>query len=199
MLNLFLSYLLIYKYAILFSVVFLTSLGLPLPATALIVAAGAFAAQGYFDFWGILACVFVASVLGDISGYFISRRYGKRILMGVGFKSILSSSNFLALEKIFKNRSISAIFYSRFLLTHLGPSINILSGLSKIPGTKFITYDVIGEILYAVIFTSLGYIFANQWEMISSISQDIISILVLSVLLLILLAVLWRMRNGKKK
>lgn len=199
MLNLFLSYLLIYKYAILFSVVFLTSLGLPLPATALIVAAGAFAAQGYFDFWGILACVFVASVLGDISGYFISRRYGKRILMWVGFKSILSSSNFLALEKIFKNRSISAIFYSRFLLTHLWPSINILSGLSKIPWTKFITYDVIGEILYAVIFTSLGYIFANQWEMISSISQDIISILVLSVLLLILLAVLWRMRNGKKK
>jgi len=66
MLNLFLSYLLIYKYAILFSVVFVTSFGLPLPATALIVAAGAFAAQGYFDFWNIFVCVFIASTLGDI-------------------------------------------------------------------------------------------------------------------------------------
>lgn len=199
MLNLFLSYLLIYKYAILFLVVFLTSLGLPLPATALIVAAGAFAAQGYFDFWSILACVFVASVLGDLSGYFVSLRYGRVILMRIGFGRILSSSNFLALEKIFRNRSITAIFYSRFLLTHLGPSINLLSGLSRITPRKFITYDILGEILYAFIFTSLGYVFANQWEMISSISQDVITILVLIVLLLILFAVLWRMRNGKKK
>lgn len=199
MLNLFLSYLLIYKYAILFLVVFLTSFGLPLPATALIVAAGAFAAQGYFDFWSIFVCVLISSVLGDISGYFISRWYGKRILIHIGFKSIFSSSNFLALEKIFKDRTASAIFYSRFVLTHLGPSINILSGLSRIPYKKFITYDILGEILYAIIFVGLGYTFANQWEMISSISQDIITILVLIVLLIILFAVLWRMRNGKKR
>lgn len=199
MLNLFLSYLLIYKYAILFLVVFFTSLWLPLPATALIVAAGAFAAQGYFDFWSIFVCVLIASVLGDISGYFISRRYGKRILMRIGLKSILSSSNFLALENIFKNRSVSTIFYSRFALTHLGPSINILSGLSKIDRRKFITYDILGEILYAIIFSSLGYTFADQWEMISSISQDIITIIVLIFILIILFAVLWRFRNGKGK
>jgi len=119
--------------------------------------------------------------------------------MYIGFKKILSSSNFLALEKIFKDRSTSAIFYSRFVLTHLGPSVNILSGLSKISRKKFITYDILGEMLYAVIFSGLGYTFANQWEMISSISQDIITILVLIVLLLIVFALLWRMRNGKKK
>lgn len=199
MLNLFLSYLLIYKYAILFLVVFLTSLGLPLPATALIVAAGAFAAQGYFDFVNILICAFMASVLGDISGYFISLRYGREILMKIGFKWILVSSNFRAVERLFMNRSGAAIFYSRFLLTHLGPAINILSGLSKIDRKKFITYDIFGEILYAVIFSGLGYTFAAQWEMISSISQDVITIIVLIVLLIMLFAVLWRMQKGKKK
>ena len=45
MIAFFLSYLLVYKYAILFFVVAVTSVGVPLPATALIVAAGAFAAQ----------------------------------------------------------------------------------------------------------------------------------------------------------
>lgn len=199
MLNLFLSYILIYKYAILFLVVYLTSFGIPLPATVLIVAAGAFAAQGYFDFQKIFIYVFVASVLGDITGYFVSLKYGRRILMHVGFKRLFSSPNFHALEKIFMNRSLAIIFYTRFILTHLGPSINLLSGLSGITPRKFITYDILGEILYAFIFTSLGYVFANQWEMISSISQDIITILVLIVLLIILFAVLWRMRNGKKK
>lgn len=50
MLTFLLSYLLVYKYTILFCVITGASFGIPLPATALIMAAGAFAAQGYLSF-----------------------------------------------------------------------------------------------------------------------------------------------------
>lgn len=53
MLSFFLSYLLVYKYTVLFSVIALASFGAPIPATALLIAAGAFAAQGYLDFQSI--------------------------------------------------------------------------------------------------------------------------------------------------
>jgi len=77
MLGIFLSYLLVYKYLVLFLIVFLASLILPLPATALIMAAGAFSSQGYFNFSEVLLVAFAGSVLGDCCGYFISFYFGK--------------------------------------------------------------------------------------------------------------------------
>lgn len=53
MLSFLLSYLLVYKYTVLFLVIVSASFGVPIPATALIIAAGAFSAQGYLDFSSI--------------------------------------------------------------------------------------------------------------------------------------------------
>lgn len=192
-----LSYLLLYKYAVLFFVVTSASFGLPIPATALLIAAGAFAAQGYFDLYSIFIYGFFASILGDIAGYFISFRYGRNIFIRVGLKGLLTSPRFQALETLFAHHSTSTIFSSRFLTTSLGPSVNILSGLTKISYKKFLFYDIVGELLYVVLFSGLGYIFSDQWETISQISGDMSTILVLAILLLVLFTVIWRV-NGKK-
>lgn len=53
MLSFFLSYLLIYKYTVLFFVIAFASFGFPLPATALLVATGAFVAQGYLSVYAL--------------------------------------------------------------------------------------------------------------------------------------------------
>jgi len=195
MLAFFLSSLLIYKYVVLFLVVATASFGLPIPATVLLMAAGAFAAQGYLDFSGILAYGFSASVLGDMAGYFVSLRYGRDILARIGFKSLLASPKFTVVEALFARRSAPFIFSSRFLATSLGPAVNILSGLAKIPYKKFLLYDLLGELLYVLLFGGLGYTFGNQWETISKISQDIIAILVLIVILIVLFVVVRRVKN----
>jgi membrane-associated protein len=67
--------------------------------------------------------------------------------------------------------------------------VNILAGLSKTSPKKFILFDVLGEVLYVLIFSGLGYMFSDQWEMISSIAGDVTSVLVLIIILVILLAV----------
>lgn len=78
MLDFLLSYFLVYTYAILIAVVFLASFGIPLPATALVIAAGAFASQGYLDITWVFCSVFFASVLGDNTIFhLISRSGGK--------------------------------------------------------------------------------------------------------------------------
>jgi membrane protein DedA with SNARE-associated domain len=198
MLTFFLSYLLVYKYAVLSIVIFTASFGVPIPATTLLTAAGAFAAQGYFDMYSIFICGFFASTLGDITGYFVSFRYGQEVLMRIGFRKLLTSSRFQALEVIFSRHSTSTIFSSRFLITTLGPMVNILSGLTKVNYKKFLLYDILGEFLYVIIFTGLGYVFSDQWETISQISEDTTTILVLIVVLLAIFAILWRVRNEKK-
>ncbi|MDD5198084.1 MAG: DedA family protein [Candidatus Gracilibacteria bacterium] len=198
MLSFFLSSLLIYKYAVLFLVIATASFGFPIPATALLIAAGAFAAQGYFDLYTIFICGFFASTLGDVIGYCISFRYGRDILVRIGLKNLLISPKFQALEILFARHSTFTIFSSRFLTTSLGPTVNILAGLTKITYKKFLFYDIAGEFIYVILFAGLGYIFSDQWETISRISGDTTSILVLIIILLVLFTVLWRARNGKK-
>lgn len=101
-------------------------------------AAGAFASQGYFGITEILAYSLLACVLGDALGYGVSYRYGRKAFEKIGFKKILETAKFAALEDLFSKHSASAIFTSRFLATGLGPTVNLLSGFSKTPFKKFI-------------------------------------------------------------
>ncbi len=63
MLDFLLSSLLVWKYALLFGVVSFAAFGFPIPATALVVAAGAFAAQGYFDVFPVFASAMAAAIV----------------------------------------------------------------------------------------------------------------------------------------
>jgi len=102
------------------------------------------------------------------------------------------------MEKTFAKHMGSSVFLSRFLATGLGPAVNVLAGLSKTPFRKFLPYVVVGEVLYVVLFLALGYAFGDQWEAISNITQDIGTIIMLVIVLLGLLATLFRVRRARK-
>ena len=189
MIEFFLSYFLIYQYFLLFFVVVLASFGLPLPATALLVAAGAFAAQGYLEIESIVFWWILSRVLGDTISYFVALRYGRRSLARVGFGSMLQSPKFTTIEELFKKYTKTSIFLSRFLVTNLGPVVNILAGLWHISFKKFLLFGFLGEVLYVLIFSGLGYIFSDQWEVISSIAGNITSVLVLIIILVVITSV----------
>lgn len=197
MLTFLLSYLLVYKYTILFCVITGASFGIPLPATALIMAAGAFAAQGYLSFSDIFFYWLLASVFGDTLGYIISLRYGREIFIRMGLGKIFLSPKFTVIENLFTKYSAMTIFSSRFLATTMGPVINILSGVTKIHYKKFLLYDILGECCYVLLYGGLGYVFGDQWEAISQISGDIASIIVLIVILIVLFIIALRRKNGQ--
>src|ERR1700733_15170510 len=76
----FLSFLLLYKYVALFAFIFTAAVILPLPDNSILLATGAFASQGYFEFWISLLVALVANVAGDLVGYFLAKRWGKAAL-----------------------------------------------------------------------------------------------------------------------
>ncbi len=73
-----LSYLLLYKYVAVSVVSFLAGLILPLPSNALLLAAGAFASQGYISATAVFFFALVSNVLGDSLGYALTR-FGERV------------------------------------------------------------------------------------------------------------------------
>jgi membrane protein DedA with SNARE-associated domain len=191
MLAVFLSYLLLYKYLALFLVTLLAAFLLPLPATAFIIAAGAFASQGYFNFFEIIGVGFIGSIIGDALGYFISLHWGKDVLKRIGFRRILSSRKFVEMENYFSQYAVSTIFFTRFLVTSLGSMINILSGLSKVPPKKFLVFDWMGEFVYVALYAGLGYIVGDEWRYLSNIIEEIAIILLLLVLIFLVVRVVF--------
>jgi len=143
-------------------VLFIGGLGVPLPCTVLVIAAGAFARQGFLP-WGSAAIIGIISVvIGDslsyslghyASGYVLDRFSGKQ--------------SWMEAEKSFEKWGPLSIFFSRFLVTAIALPVNLLSGTTRYPFRKFFLFDVMGEAVWVFGYGGLGYLFGSQWEVVN--------------------------------
>src|SRR6187549_3189902 len=68
-----------YSLPTLFTVLFITAMGVPLPATFVLILAGSLVEQGELSMIAAFAVAFSATVMGDNIGYFIGRWGGVRL------------------------------------------------------------------------------------------------------------------------
>jgi len=168
-----LEFLQVYGYPILWLYAFIAAFGVPLPVTLLLLAAGAFSAQGDFNVALLVAIATSASVAGDCAGYLVGRLWGSRVL------DWLPRSRFggrfidqRAIERsrlYFQRRGGWAIFLTRFLLTALGSVTNLVAGTELFPFRSFLLCDFSGEALGAIIPLALGFAFSASWEAVGDI------------------------------
>lgn len=194
-LPLLISWLQLYGYPVLAICVFSASVGIPLPVSLMLLAAGAFAALGDFNLGLLLLIAVVASTAGDSTGYCIGRFGGAKLLPWVARQKqvrLLSPRvlDGLARSRLyFQKRGGWAIFLSRFLFSALGGTINLVAGAELYPYPRFLLLDCSGEFLGAIIPLVLGYAFGASWEEVGDI-LGAASALVLALLLAIYLAYL---------
>jgi membrane protein DedA with SNARE-associated domain/rhodanese-related sulfurtransferase len=72
--------LLTYGYLLLFAWVLVAQLGIPLPATPVLLAAGALTAENQLNFSLVLLVGLAASLIADTAWFFVGRRYGHLVL-----------------------------------------------------------------------------------------------------------------------
>lgn len=159
-----------YGYPILWLSVFIGALGIPLPNTLVLLAAGAFAAAGDFNFALLLLVSISAFVAGDNCSYWIGRRWGSKLLAHLEKSGRLLKPQTLARSRAYFHRLGGwAIFCSRFLVSALGGALNLLAGAEIYPYRRFLVFDIGGESLGALLPLSLGYIFGASWGLVGDI------------------------------
>ena len=184
--HLILPYLLTYKYLALFSITLVAALILPIPPGTLIMGASAFAYQGLLSFPLVIASAALGNIVGDNIGYWLARKYGKKVLIKIGFKKTLESTKYQSIETKLKARPGFLIFISRFeVFTNL--AVNLICGLSKVPYKKYLFYEVIGEVLQVSIYASIGYFFGENWELINALIGRFLVVIILVALLFVIL------------
>jgi membrane-associated protein len=183
-------YILLYKYWAIFVFTFLASLAIPIPAGTLLITSSAFASQGYFNITTIFIVVYAANLAGDNLSYWLARLYGKKILSRVKFiDKILSSKNFMLIERSIKKHPGPFIFISRFeVISTL--TTNMVCGLSKMPYKKFLIFEAEGTFANILFYAALGYVFGDSWQAINKLIGNFS--LLLFLLLILGLSLFWK-------
>ncbi len=173
-----------YGYPVLWLSVFVAAAGIPLPASLVLLAAGAFAALGDFNVIILALIALSASVCGDSLGYLIGRRWGSKVLGWLEqHGQLFISPQTIARSRVrFQRQGGWAVFLSRFLFSALGGAVNLFAGMELYPYRRFLPYDIAGEALGAILPLGLGFVFGAAWEAVGDI-LGAIAVLFLALLL----------------
>lgn len=140
---------------------FLSCLALPVPASLVMLAAGGFAAAGDLVLWQVVGAAFGGAVAGDHAGFILGRRAGGPILDRLARRPGRSAAIAHARSHV-RDRGTAAVFLSRWLLSPLGPYVNLAGGAAGLPLRRFTPPDLAGEAIWVAVYTGLGYIFADR-------------------------------------
>lgn len=180
-----LSALVLYGLPVLFAVTLVAAIGAPLPASLLLIAAGAFAADGQLDYWSIVVVATLAAVMGDHLGYGLGR-WGGRRLLDRNSRWLGGSQRIQQAEDVATRYGGVGVFLSRWLITAVGPLINLTSGIAKMGWPRFFAFDVAGELLWTLLYTYVGLLFSTQVQVMSELLGDLTGLLLGLVLVVVL-------------
>jgi membrane-associated protein len=150
-----------------------------LPGDSLLFAAGTFAALGSLDLWLLVALLIGAAILGDTVNYWVGAWIGPRAFSG----------NVRFLRKDYLDRTHA--FYEKhggktIILARFVPIIRtfapFVAGVGAMSYPKFITYNVVGAVLWVGLFVPAGYFFGNIPAVRKNFTLVILAIIALSVL-----------------
>ncbi|HYW71650.1 MAG TPA: DedA family protein [Pyrinomonadaceae bacterium] len=170
----------------LFAVIAIAAVGVPLPVTLTLVAAGSFVELGEMRFWPVIVVGSSAAIIGDHIGFAIGLWGGERIANRI--RRSKSGADKIARAHAFAERwGAAGIFFSRWLVTPLGPWLNLTSGMTKYPWRRFFIWDVLGETLWVVLYVSLGKLFSGSVQALADVLGSLVWVLVGLILAAVLL------------
>lgn len=150
-----------WTYALLFMIVFLeTGLVITpfLPGDSIIFASGAFAAIGSMNLFSLYILFLAAAILGDTANYTIGKKIGTK-----AFEKDIKFLNKEYLKKahsFYEKHGAITIVIARFIpiIRTFAPFV---AGIGEMHYTKFISYNMVGGIMWVSLFLFGGYYFGN--------------------------------------
>lgn len=156
-------YLAAYGVGALFVIIYLESLGAPVPGETAVIAASALAAEGQLSLPHALVAIFCGAVLGDSTGYAIGRYGGHRLLAKYGPRFKLTPERLEKLEALFRTRGIYIVMTARFVVL-LRQLNGIIAGSVHMPWRLFLPANAIGAMLWTLAWGAGPYLVIHVFQ-----------------------------------
>ncbi|KJU86137.1 Protein dedA [Candidatus Magnetobacterium bavaricum] len=172
-----------WTYAILFAIIFCET-GLVvtpfLPGDSLLFAAGALAAITPIKIHWLLILLSLAAIIGDTLNYWIGYRVGPRVFNKENSR-LFNKEHLERTNRFYEKYGAKTIILARFvpIIRTFAPFV---AGIGKMTYGRFITYNVVGGLLWITLLLLAGYFFGNIPVVKKNFTIVIFAIIIISVM-----------------
>ena len=178
----------VWVYAMLFAIIFIET-GLViwpfLPGDSLLFAAGALAATGVLDIYVVGILLIAAAIAGDAVNYSIGRYIGPKVFTAKDhqglFHRLLNRDHLDKAHAFFEKHGGMAVVSGRFVPI-VRTFVPFVAGAASMTASMFVTYNIVGAIIWVVVCAGAGYLFGNVPIIKDNFSLVAIGIVFVSVL-----------------
>ena len=133
------------------------SAGLPLPGETALIVAGGLAAAGQLSLPAVIAVAAISAIIGDMIGYTVGRRGGRKLLLREGRFSAHRRSAVAKADKYFEKYGVVTVFFARFV-----PGVRVVgavaAGTTNMRLRSFAIANALGCITWATTVASVAYL-----------------------------------------
>lgn len=148
----------------LFAFIAVETMGVPLPGETALIAAGILASQGHLSIEWVIVAAAAGAILGDNVGFFLGRRYGRRILESDRGPFAVHRKRLLVLaEPFFERHGAKAVFLGRWI-SGLRITAAWLAGSARMSWPVFTFYNALGGICWALSVGLVAYFLGDTAE-----------------------------------
>ena len=144
------------------------SAGLPISSEIVVPLGGALASQGKLNFVLVVLVSSVANLAGSLIAFWLTRRYGERVVLSrAGRWAGLSRGHLRLANRFFDRFGLWAVFAGR-LLPIVRTYISFPAGLSKIGYVRFTLATMAGAIPWNFALAYAGYKLGQHYETVAA-------------------------------
>ncbi|MDX6459520.1 MAG: hypothetical protein QOE55_3217 [Acidobacteriaceae bacterium] len=150
-----------YGYTALFTCVLVEQLGIPVPATPVLIAAGAFAGLGKLNLLMALLLAVAASLIGDSLWYYLGKTRGMSVLRLLCKISLEQDACVRRTNSTYSKHGTRWLLFAKFIpgVSTIAPP---MAGIYGVNPWRFIAMDSAGAGLWAGAFILAGWCFRGQ-------------------------------------
>jgi membrane-associated protein len=169
-------------YGLLFAIIFCET-GLVvtpfLPGDSLLFVAGAVAAAGGMDIAALMATLVAAALCGDNVNYFVGRWIGPKVFHFEKSR-FFNPAHLQRAHAFYEKHGGKTIILARFVPI-VRTYVPFVAGVGAMPYGRYLTFCVLGALIWVVSLCTLGYWFGNQPIVKSNLTAVILLIVAISV------------------
>jgi membrane protein DedA with SNARE-associated domain len=181
-------------YAGVFALMVAESATLPIPSEIVLPLAGFLVFQGQLNFVATVIVASIGSLIGTLIDYSIGYYLGREAILRYGRVVRLNENHLKTTERWFAKHGEMIVLLARFV-----PLIRTLvafpAGIAEMKLWKFISFSIVGIVIWDAILIYLGYLFGANYNSIINTLTSLFTPIEVAAVVIAIIALVWWVRK----
>ncbi|HEX7019547.1 MAG TPA: VTT domain-containing protein [Gemmatimonadaceae bacterium] len=148
-------------YVVLAVLLFIESVGVPIPGETVLVTAAALAGRGAMSLTGVVITGAASTIAGGLAAYWLGLRGGPAVISRYGRVLHIDGARLERAHGFFRAHGAKTVVLGRFV-AFVRSFLGLFAGISRMPLARFAMYNAVGGVLWTAVFSGLGFAFGRN-------------------------------------